>query len=171
MDADVRVKWRAFELASRRDPMFQRSLRFALTVSVVLLPALGRTALAAPAPAGDWRLKVDAFLLDSSRLASDQEFLVVLKEQASVREGARARPGKAAKGRYVYEQLRAVAEATQGPILAELARRGAPRQAFFVHNMIWARGDASLIEAMARRSDVARVHANPKVAMAAPIDD
>jgi subtilisin family serine protease len=47
--------------------------------------------------------------------------------------------------------------------LAVLQALGSEYRPFWVSNAIWARGDAGVVEALARRSDVAQIHANPHV--------
>jgi serine protease AprX len=89
------------------------------------------------------------------------EMLVVLAEQADLAPAA-ALATKAEKGRFVFERLTATAARTQGPLLAELARLGAPARPFWVVNFIWTEGDSALAARLAARADVARLDANPK---------
>jgi uncharacterized repeat protein (TIGR01451 family) len=49
--------------------------------------------------------------------------------------------------------------------LAELKALGVSYRPFWVTNMIWVRGDAASVQAMAQRADVARLEANPWVKM------
>ena len=90
------------------------------------------------------------------------EFLVVLAQQADL-AGARALPTKAAKGRFVRDALFNLAEATQGPILAELQARGVKHQAFYIVNAIWVKGSRELALDLAGRADVARIEGNPVI--------
>lgn len=119
----------------------------------------------APLRAG-WQEKVDPWVL-ATAAAGETEFLVYLAEQADV-SGARALETKEEKGGFVAAQLQAVANATQGPLLALLARRGAEHRAFWVANMIWVRGGLDLVQELAERDDVAHVYANPRVALQRP---
>jgi serine protease AprX len=137
----------------------------ALALCLIASPTLA----AAPAPEAVWETKVDPWVLDRGRSAGDVEFLVVLAEQASVVDGAKMLRGKEAKGRFVFERLREVAARTQGAVTAELERRQVPFRAYYVHNMVWVRGTLADVEAMARRADVARIHANPEVFAMAPV--
>ncbi len=145
--------------------MRRTQLRLLLAVPFTLTLALS-LGLAGMAWGAEWQGKVDPWVLDRAASAAPVEFLVVLAEQADVAAAARLQ-GKLAKGRYVVEKLRAMAERTQGPVLRDLAARRAEVRPYWIANMIWVRADAATIEAMARRPDVARVSANPSVAMPA----
>ncbi len=128
--------------------------------------AFANVAPANDEPAGDatWRQKVDPWVFETTRSEALTEFLVVLDEQADV-SGAAALATKREKGRFVFDKLNEVADRTQGPVLASLRGRGVDHRPYWVANMIWVRADQSTVEAMARRADVARVHANPRVAL------
>ncbi|MEZ5330894.1 MAG: S8 family serine peptidase [Thermoanaerobaculia bacterium] len=139
--------------------MPNRALPAVLCCAVLSAPLLGA--------ASDWRQKVDPWVLETSSATAETEFLVVLASQADV-SGARELATKEEKGRYVSETLRATAAATQGPLLARLDALGVPHRAYWIVNMIWARGDQGLVQELARRADVARIHANPWVAADIP---
>jgi len=129
---------------------------------VAILPLLASSG----ARAGDWRDKVDPWLLDKMG-TSPAEFIVLLRDQADLRP-ARALHSKQEKGRLVYETLRKTAETTQAPVLATLRAQKVEHRAYWVANMIWVKGERAVVEAMAMRDDVARVYANPKVRFAEP---
>lgn len=128
------------------------------TIAVAAEPA------AEPIPETAWRQKIDPWV--TQRLASEAkaEFLVVLDAQADL-SGAEALTSKQAKGRYVFKQLRQTAAASQPGVLTELRRLGAEHRSFYIHNMIWVRGDEQTAELLARRADVSGVRANPRVAL------
>ena len=86
-------------------------------------------------------------------------FFLVLRSQADL-SGADAIASPAERRRFVYEALRATAEATQGDLRAELSREGVSFQPFFLVNMIEVEADRSVAEALAARKDVALVAAN-----------
>ncbi|MBP1643886.1 MAG: peptidase and subtilisin, kexin, sedolisin, partial [Acidobacteria bacterium] len=98
------------------------------------------------------------------------EMLVVMAEQADLAP-ARALASKAAKGRFVFEQLTATAKRVQAPLLAELARRGVPHRSFWAANFVWTQGDLGLALALAARGDVARLDANPRLVLEEPVRD
>ncbi|MCP4421415.1 MAG: hypothetical protein GY805_32805, partial [Chloroflexi bacterium] len=119
----------------------------------------------------DWQNKVDPSLLTAVQAKALQEspdqteFLVLLKEQADL-SGAQAIVDKTAKGMFVYEQLTAVAQQTQAPLLAQLAAMGVEEiRPFWITNMVWLRSDLNTIATIAQREDVAYLYANPQVAL------
>ncbi|MBE2225121.1 MAG: hypothetical protein IAF02_26525, partial [Anaerolineae bacterium] len=103
----------------------------------------------------------------STGSVTETEFLLYLTEQADL-SGADALPSKAEKGRYVYEQLTAVAAQSQPTLLKELERLGVAYKPFWIANMVWVRGDEAALAQLARRQDVAHVYANPAVKAAQP---
>ncbi len=112
-----------------------------------------------------WQSKIDAWVLDTAAQQGETEFIVYLAEQADL-SAAYQLETKLEKGTYVYQTLTALAERTQGPVLAALEAMGAEYRAYWVANMIWVRGDANVAQAMAQRADVAYVYANPAI----PVD-
>ena len=142
-------------------------LRLPATVIAAALVLV--TVSAAPAAARD---KISPALDRAFERSADgrAEMLIVLAEQADL-QPARELSGKAARGRFVYERLVGTAARTQGPILAELARLGAPARPFWAANFIWTEGDVALAQALAEREDVARLDANPQLVLAPPLID
>ncbi len=133
---------------------------------------LGAGLLAGLTPLGaihrpTWTDKVDPWVLANTEGGAKAEFLVVLADQADL-AGAAELPTKLEKGQWVFERLTEVAARSQGAVLEELAGRGVDRRAYWVTNAIWVRGDRGVVEAMARRADVARVAANPRVPLQLP---
>ena len=118
--------------------------------------------LAARAPDGaEWAQKVDTWVMN--RVATGEtDFLVQLAEQADL-SAASALPGKLEKGAYVHQQLTETAARTQAPVVQSLQSLGARYQTFWVANMIWVHGNSEVLKAMAARTDVAHIHANPRV--------
>ena len=89
-------------------------------------------------------------------------FLVVLREQADLR-GADLFPGKAEKGRFVLEALRAQAERSQAPLRRRLDATGASYRSFYLVNMIEVEGDRAIAEELAGRDDVSSISPNPEI--------
>jgi len=145
----------------------QRIGRWWLVWLLVGLGVGGAVAAARAADQAAWMQKVDPHVLHSMADGAEAEFLIVLAAQADLRAAAAA-PTKLAKGQAVYAALTAVAQNSQPPLIAELESRGAPYRRFWVRNMLWTRGDAATLAAVARRPDVARIHANPAVRLDAP---
>ncbi|MCB9010060.1 MAG: S8 family serine peptidase [Ardenticatenaceae bacterium] len=119
----------------------------------------------------EWQRKVDPSLLaevlakPAGDGAAQAEFLVRLAVQADL-SAAAGITDKTAKGAFVYDQLTAVAQQTQAPLLAQLAGMGVEAvRPYWITNMVWVRSDLDTIAAMAQRDDVAFVYANPQVAL------
>ena len=87
------------------------------------------------------------------------EFLVVLREQADL-SGAAQIADRAERRRFVYEALRARADAAQAPVRERLARAGVRFRPHFLVNMLEVEGDAATARELAAREDVASVEAN-----------
>jgi len=126
-----------------------------LTIAVLAGP-LGALAQARPED------KVTPWVMDNTAGGRTAEFLVVLETQADL-GGARTVAGKAAKGRFVRDALWNTAQATQGPLLAELQARGAEHRPFYIVNAVWVKGDRALVMDLAARPDVARIEGNPRI--------
>jgi uncharacterized repeat protein (TIGR01451 family) len=146
---------------------FPRLLTLPLAAAVLSVTSFASPARAASIP-GSWESKVDPWVLSTSATGAT-EFVVFLKDQADVR-GADAFATKEAKGQFVFARLRDAAARTQGPLLALLAGRGIEHRPYWVANMIWVKGDASLVEELARRDDVGHVFANPTVHFEEPVE-
>jgi subtilisin family serine protease len=135
---------------------------------LVVLVLLAGSPLPAPAEKlPPWQSKVDAWVTTTAA-SGETEFLIYLSEQADL-SAAATLPTKLEKGRYVYEELTRVAQRTQGPLISVLQSSGAEYRPYWVANMIWARGDERLVQVLAARPDVARLHANPRVHLDEPV--
>lgn len=111
--------------------------------------------------------KVDPWVREATADGATAEYMVFLADQADLRKAAGLK-SKTEKAQLVYDALTKVASRTQRPLLKILRSAGVPHRAFWVANMIWVQGDAALAETLAKRSDVARIHANPKVGFSLP---
>jgi len=116
---------------------------------------------------GFTKAKISPALQTILSSGDEATFLVLLTEQADLSHVA-ALPTKAAQGRAVYDALRQVARRTQAPLRAELNARGIEYRSFYIVNMLAVRGDAALAQALAARSDVATLEANPAVRAGLP---
>ena len=127
------------------------------------------------AQSDNWRHKVDDWVLETAvpenrpfaqtNSYPKTEFLVQLHEQADL-SGAALLTTKEAKGRFVYEQLTAVANRTQPAVIQELEALGVAFRPYWISNMIWVEGDIYAVQAMALREDVAHLYANPTIKQA-----
>ncbi len=114
-----------------------------------------------------WQSKVDHAVL-SAITADDTEFILLLSEQADL-SGALQMKTKQEKGDFVHQRLTEVARRTQGAITTTLSEMGIDYRPFWIANMIWVRGDVNTLAAMAKRSDIAHIFANPKVWLDQPV--
>jgi serine protease AprX len=139
-----------------------------LVVSLVFIGAGGVLGGANTTGMGDsWQEKVDAQVWEST-IDGDTEFLVYLTEQADLGD-AQSLKSKTEKTQFVYHRLVGVASRTQPAVITGLRRLGADYQSFWVANMIKVSGDWRVLEAMARRADVARIYADPQVQLDRPV--
>jgi serine protease AprX len=106
--------------------------------------------------------RLDARIFAGKAAGEPASFLIVMREQADL-SGAGGFTEKADKGRFVFEALTAVAEASQAPIRARLEAAGVPYRSFYLVNMIEVEADRSLAEELAARDDVSSLAPNPEV--------
>lgn len=105
------------------------------------------------------RAAVDAKVWQALESTGRADVLLILEEQADLK-GAVALPSKEAKGRYVFEALQAVAEASQRDLKAFLSRQGLAHRSFYIVNALAVEVDEAQLQNLARRRDVARIVAN-----------
>jgi subtilisin family serine protease len=116
--------------------------------------------LAAEPPAGQATIAPSVW--QALQWQDETEILVVLRAQANL-SGASALSTKEAKGRYVYDRLRAVAESSQKGLRAWLDAQGVEYQSFYLVNAIKVQVDRGRLLSMAARPDVDRIVPNPWV--------
>jgi serine protease AprX len=131
--------------------------RWLVGVAAILALAVFAAAAMASAGGSDWRHKVDVSVLSDAEVGRTQ-FFVYLDRQADL-TGADTRTAKAAKSRYVYEQLTSVARETQGSVVDALEQAGATHQSFWITNAIVAEGGLDAVEAVANLAEVEHVYA------------
>ena len=130
-----------------------------------VLPFLGFALLAGPArtaSAARPEDKITSWVLDKTADGAAAEFIVVLAPQADLTP-TRLMATKVAKGQFVRDALWNIAQASQGPLLAELRARGVEHRAFYVVNALWVKGDRALVMDLAARPEVARIEGNPVI--------
>lgn len=151
-------------------------LILALLLSLAQAPAWQeRVETRAPQPtAGElaWQSKVDTWVLEQAA-DGPAEFILYLGQQADLTQ-ARQMQNRQDKGEFVYQQLSYTARQTQKPLLEALEQWAARHpgsveyRSYWVVNMIWVRGDVSLLERLAQRPEVVHVVANPSARMDEP---
>ena len=113
-----------------------------------------------------WQEKVDPAVLSRAALG-ETEFLIYMKQQADL-SGSSALKTKEEKGQYVYQQLTATAQATQGGVKQTLDQLGAPYQAFWISNTISSKGNLAVVQAVASLPEVAAIYQVGKGALKLP---
>lgn len=103
----------------------------------------------------DWRNKVNADVLSKAALGQT-EFMVYMAQTADLGGSAKLAT-KEAKGRFVYERLTAAARASQPPVTRVLDGLRAEYRAFWVANVIWAKGNLAVVQAVAAIPEVAYI--------------
>src|SRR5216110_979912 len=106
--------------------------------------------------------KIAPWVVEQTANGHRAEFIVVLADQADL-SGAAMLRAKIDKGRFVRDALWNKAQATQGPILQWLRERGIEHRCFYIVNALWVKGDRAVAQALAARTDVARVEGNPRI--------
>ena len=117
----------------------------------IVAPML-RMALAPAAP-------VDARIFQDVAPGEQVSFLVVLKDRADLSKAA-AIADRTERRRFVYETLRAHADAAQGPLRVRLDRAGVVHRPHFLIDMIEVVGDAALANELSRRAEVKTIAAD-----------
>jgi subtilisin family serine protease len=114
-----------------------------------------------PAASGADTAQIDPRLLKERQAGPNPtSFLVFLKAEAEL-AGAASLTGRAARGQYVYQALRAVAEQSQARLRADLEAWGVSYHPLFIVNAVQVTGDEALARRLAARPEVARVEADP----------
>lgn len=106
--------------------------------------------------------KIAPWVVEQTANGQRAEFIVVLADQADL-SGAAMLRAKIDKGRFVRDTLWNKAQTTQGPILQWLRDRGIKHRSFYIVNALWVKGDRAVAEALAARTDVARVEGNSQI--------
>lgn len=125
-----------------------------VAVALVFLIAPTITAVQSAANA-----RIDGPVLQDTANEQSGNFLVVLKTQANVRGFARM-ADRAAQGRGVLNALRQAADSSQTPVREELKTLGAKYHAYWIVNMFAVEGGRAVVDAMARRPDVAAIESD-----------
>lgn len=122
-------------------------------------PWHGAPAVRFPAPNLITSPKVTPRLRAALNASGQADVLVFLRGRPDLKP-ARALPTKEARGAWVYETLYRFATQSQAGLRRFLDARGVAYQPFWIVNMLRLRADAALVEALARRPEVARIDLN-----------
>ncbi|HMJ05698.1 MAG TPA: S8 family serine peptidase [Chthoniobacterales bacterium] len=106
--------------------------------------------------------KIAPWIVEKTANGQEAEFLVVLRDQADL-SGAKALRSKEDKSRFVRDALWQKAQQAQAPLLSWLSARQIEHRAYYIVNMIWVKGNATLAAELAARPDVVRLEGNPAI--------
>ena len=122
---------------------------------MLLIAVTGAFALASSATAADPISKIEPGVL--ADVADGQaDFWAILTEQADLAKA----PGiqnRTARGAYVVDQLKEVADETQGGLLASLTKQGVSHQAFWIVNSIKITGGQGILIQVASQPEVEKI--------------
>jgi hypothetical protein len=124
-------------------------LGIVLVVPLLLSTAMTAAPSGAPAP-------IEPGVLEQLERGPHATFWAVMTNQADL-DGAAAFGDWNDRGQWVYDRLRAVAEAGQADVLDVLDRHGAPHRSFWIVSAIRVTGDRNLVEELSRHPRVARI--------------
>jgi len=106
--------------------------------------------------------KIAPWVMEHTANGENAECFIVVADQADLSQSS-SKATREGKGRYVYDSLLNKSRVTQKPILTWLRERGLEHRSFYVVNAILVKGNREIVEALAARSDVARIEGNPLV--------
>lgn len=110
----------------------------------------------------NWQDKIDVEVWMEASNNTAFEFFVVLKDQANTNAAKNLRT-KAEKANYVFNTLRNKADETQVELIQILNNQNFSFRPYFIVNGIWVKGNATVMETLAKRADVARIAPNPRI--------
>lgn len=113
--------------------------------------------------------KIAPWLMAKTSDGQQSEFLVMLGDRADLR-AADSLPTKEAKGRFVFNALRAEAGASQASLLNWLDERKAAHQSFYIINAVLVTGSQELAMEIAARPEVASIVGNPEIQGMHPVE-
>ena len=113
--------------------------------------------------------KIAPWVMAKTTGGNQAEFLVLLNDRANL-STADSLPTKEAKGRFVFNALRAKAESSQTSLLQWLAERKAVHQSFYIVNAVLVKGSQELALEIAARAEVASIVGNPEIQGVRPVE-
>ena len=118
----------------------------------------------------NWREKVSPLLLSKADADEALNFLVILKEQKDV-SAARRLKTKIARSQYVFEKLQQDISKSQKNIIQLLKNKRAKHSAFYIINAIQVKGDAQLLQTIAKFPEVKQINDNAPIKMQEPVEE
>ena len=113
--------------------------------------------------------KIAPTLLQDAGENEKVDFLIVLNSQANT-DAAYQLKSKTAKGQYVFQKLQKVAQNSQSNVIDILSEERADYKAFYIMNVIAAKGDVKLMNRLATLEEVKEIIPDPWVKMEEPVE-
>src|SRR3989442_6334324 len=148
-------RWRSRLDARGKSGKGLRTRQLTLTASalvVVALPALAAASSAAD-PGGGSSGKVEPKVEQEIKAKGKATFWVVLREQADT-SAAPTIQDRTARGRFVYDRLKSVADQSQSGLRGLLQRRGVSYKPFFIANVIEVTASESVLREDAEQPEL-----------------
>jgi subtilisin family serine protease len=134
--------------------------KLAIALPVAFLIVLRARAASPPNPSAPISPSIFANRVEGERAS----FLVVFREKADL-SGARGIEDRGARRRFVYEALRARADASQANLAARLRRDGIPFRSHYLVNMLEVEADEAVARDLAGEPGVLTIAANRPAAL------
>jgi subtilisin family serine protease len=147
-------------------PLFSR--RGKIVLSLLFVAALALSPIVSAGPAERPPVSIESRVLDQIAQQGEATYWVILREKADLRP-AFAMKNWEARGRFVYERLRATANASQAGIRTLLQSRGVSHRPFWIVNAIRVTSDKATLQDLVARPEVAQVVADGSYKIPDPI--
>jgi len=135
----------------------RRASRAALVALVAVTTVLASvTALGTAALAGDSLDKVEAKVLDQLDQSGETTFWALLRDKADLSH-ASSIDNSDARGEFVYDELRAVADQSQAGLRDLLDKAGVSYQPYWIANAVRITGDEAVLEQVAALPEVDKI--------------
>ncbi|MBL4650444.1 MAG: S8 family peptidase [Aureispira sp.] len=108
-----------------------------------------------------WQQKIDSDVWAGANQTTF-EYFVLLRDQVNT-SGAKQFSTKGEKAQYVFTALQNKANETQGALLQLIQQHQGDYRPYFIVNGVWVKGNSTLLEALAKREEVALIAPNPRV--------
>ena len=132
------------------------------TLAIGIMLLIASWSSSANEPSTSELVQISPFLESALESYGHAEILIVLEDQADL-SGAQMLSDKDEKAQFVRDTLASVARRSQGPLLDHLDQLGISHRSFYLVNMVLVRGNRELVLELARRPEVSRLEANPRV--------
>jgi subtilisin family serine protease len=145
--------------------LFSRSSKILLSILFVLCLA---PLIVTARPLENTTARIEPLLIEQFAAQKEVTYWVVLREKANLRP-AYAMQNWEARGRFVYERLKAVALSSQAKLRAKLQSKGVAHQPFWIINAIKVTSDKATLQDMAAQPEVEQIVADGSYQIPEPL--